>query len=126
MSSEPVPEQGPDEPLPQRASRCPQCGAPSSAIRRWPQDQDVWRASCTRCRHAWLEASRRTLSDTLFHQGDLLIFTVMVGVSLIGIGILAFALLLPILGASDSSAFIITIAVCVIALIVIGKQRIDR
>jgi hypothetical protein len=49
----------------------------------------------------------------------------MVGVSLLGIGLLAFALLQPILGASDSSAFIITIALCVIALVVIGKQRID-
>jgi hypothetical protein len=95
----------PQAPLPQRATRCPECDAPSGAIRRWPDSPGVWRASCSRCRHAWLEASRRTLFDTLFHSGDLVVFAGLAGIAVIGSGILVYALLAPIVGSNDASAF---------------------
>jgi len=114
----------PQAPLPQRATRCPECDAPSGAIRRWPDSPGAWRASCSRCRHAWLEASRRTLFDTLFHSGDMVLFAGLAGIAVIGSGILVYALLAPIVGSNDASAFFLTIILCLVALVFIGKRRI--
>ena len=107
----------------QRERWCPQCGAPSSAIRRWPQSSEVWRAVCTHCHHEWLEAYRRTLSDTLFHSGDLLLFGFLAGVSLVGIGIIAFAFLSLILAAPNTTALIVAVILCLVVAVVIGKLR---
>jgi uncharacterized paraquat-inducible protein A len=123
MRSDPEP-QPEAEALPgQRARWCPQCGAPSSAISRWPQSSEEWRAVCTRCHHEWLEAYRRTLSDKLFHSGDLLLFGLLAVVSLIGIGIIAFAFLSLILAAPNSTALIVAVILCLVFAVVIGKLR---
>ena len=124
MTGKPGLQPEPEAPLPQRAQRCPACGAASSAIMRWPQSPEVWRAGCTTCHHAWLEASHRTLSDTLFHSGDLLVFALLAGVSLIGIAIIGFAFLSLILDASDSAALIAVVVICIVALFVIARLRI--
>lgn len=125
MRSDPKLQPEAEVPPGQRMRQCPQCGAPSSAIRRWPQSSEVWRVACTRCQHDWLEAYRRTLSDTLFHSGDLVLFGLLAGVSLIGIGIIAFVFLSLILAAPNSTALIVAVIACLVAAVVIGKLRLS-
>jgi hypothetical protein len=65
----------------------------------------------------------QTLTDKLLHSGDLLLFGLLAGVSLIGIGIIAFVFLSLILDAPNSTGLIVGVILCLVAAIVIGKLR---
>jgi hypothetical protein len=116
---------GNEAPLPKRVSRCPNCGASSSAIHRWAESSALWRAACSRCDHAWTEAVQRTFFDTVFPSGDLVVASIALGVGIFGVGLIVFTLLSLVLRVSDSAAFAATIAVCMLSLIVIGRMRHD-
>jgi hypothetical protein len=45
--------------------RCPNCGAPSMAMKRWPQTTGIWQVSCSSCNHVWQERTTRSFLDAL-------------------------------------------------------------